>query len=183
MLELTGDRVVLVGEMNPYGADPEMALVHYPTGCSGYHLWRILGLPEDRYLALARQNLCVGAWSAPAATAAAHRLFSELPDPTPGPQTLVVLLGARVAGAFRGVTLRGGAPAPLAEWQDGADACGRARWVRLPHPSGLNRSWGAGMWSPGGTVERARRLLRLLAPRVPWGDCHPIRGLAEGPAA
>jgi hypothetical protein len=33
----------------------------------------------------------------------------------------------------------------------------------------LSRAWGRGMWAPGGTVDRARDLLREIAPHVPWG--------------
>lgn len=29
-------RVLLVGELNPYGADPEFALYCHPVGCSGF---------------------------------------------------------------------------------------------------------------------------------------------------
>ena len=175
------DRVVLVGEQNPYGADPDMALVNYPAGCAGHNLWRILGLPEERYLALTRVNLCAGSWVRGVATEQAMRLYGELPDPDPAPAlpTLVVLLGARVADAFRRVTIprRGGlrAAGTLPEWWVGDDAAARAVWARIPHPSGLCRSWGAGMWEPGGSVDRVRRMLTLEAPRVRWGATHPLR--------
>jgi len=181
---LGDDRVVLVGEHNPYGADPDMALVNYPQGCAGYNLWRILGLAEVRYLELARVNLCAGAWHRANAVAAAGRLYSDLPDPAPGIPTLVVLLGARVADAFRGITIprRVGprAAGALPEWWVGDDAAGRATWIRIPHPSGLCRSWGAGMWRPGGSVDRARGMLTLEAPRVPWGEVHPLREAGDG---
>lgn len=174
------DRVVVVGERNPYGGDPAMALVNYPTGCAGYNLWRILGLPEERYLALSRLNLCAGPWDRGIATTAAAATYARLPDPDVtlvALQPIVLLLGARVADAFRQITIRpepGGrlAPGGLGELQEGADAGGLARWIRLPHPSGLCRSWGPGMWSAGGSVERVRMLLAQVAPHVPWGTDH-----------
>jgi hypothetical protein len=173
------DGIWLVGVLNPYGGDPDMALVNYPANCSGHRLWRILGIDEDRYLALRRRNLCTDRWSRALATAAAYDVYAEVPELAPGrPASLVVLLGADVADAFRGIAssgrLRRGRPAPLDLWEASRDAAGRASWLCLPHPSGMNRAWnGRGgepsMWEPGGTVDRARRLLSEFAPHVPWG--------------
>lgn len=173
------DRVLVVGQLNPYGGDPSMALVNYPDGCSGHRLWRILGLPEERYLALGRVNLCVGEWQISAATSSASRIYDDLREPSRKyPDVLVVLLGSQVARAFRSVTVteRGGQSEPgiLPLWSVGRDALSRARWLCMPHPSGLNRSWGSGMWQSGGTVDRARGLLRSLSPHVPWGTEHPL---------
>lgn len=184
------DGIWLVGVLNPYGDDPDMALVNYPPNCSGHRLWRILGVEDDRYLAFRRCNLCTERWSRPLATAAAYRVYAEIPDPTPGrPAPLVVLLGCDVADAFRGVAsagrLRRGRLASLDLWETGRDAAGRASWLCLPHPSGMNRAWNGGrgdpsMWEPGGTVHRARRLLSQLAPHVPWGVSPPLSASASG---
>lgn len=170
------DRVWLVGVLNPYGGDLDLALVNYPSGCSGHRLWRILGVEEDRYLSFRRVNLCADRWSRSLAIATAYQIYDEIPDPGPASAAeelpLVVLLGVGVADAFRGIVdsgrLRQGhltrGPSPLALWQDAVDAAGRARWVCLPHPSGANQSWNCS------AVARARTLLAGLAPRVPWGD-------------
>lgn len=181
------DRVVLVGECNPYGPDPDMALVNYPDGCSGHRLWRILGVPEDRYLAFRRLNLCDGPWRRASAVARAAALYRGLPDPGDdhAPRATVILLGVKVADACSGITLiesvgsmyRAGA---VERWRSATDPVGRARWIHLPHPSGLNRAWGAGMWAPGGSVARARAALHLVAPHVPWGAEHPIPGFGVG---
>ena len=56
-------RVLLVGEVNPYGADPRMALYHLPRGASGDRLREILGLDDATYIRrLSRVNLCTGRW-------------------------------------------------------------------------------------------------------------------------
>lgn len=165
------DRVVLVGERNPYGASPEFALYCWPVGSAGHRLRRILGVDEDRYLAFRRLNLCAGRFVRRDAALAAARLYDSLAAARPG--GLVVLLGVQVSAAFGAFTIgtRAGISRVrgLSCWEAGSDALGRARWLSLPHPSGLCRVWGRGMWAPGGTVERARSLLRDLAPHVPWG--------------
>jgi hypothetical protein len=169
------DAIVLVGERNPYGPAEEFALYCWPEGSAGHRLRRILGVGEDRYLAFRRLNLCSGVWSRRAATAAAARLYGELADTSP--RATVVLLGVKVSAAFGAFTVasRGGLarPSALPCWEIGADALERVRWLSLPHPSGLCRAWGSGMWTRGGTVERARGLLREIAPHVSWGADDP----------
>lgn len=152
-------RVLLVGEMNPYGEDPEYALYHLPTGASGDRLRRILGLDSVAYLALGRVNLCEGRWSMPAARARAAALIRD------ASWTSYVLLGRKVAGAF-GYT----EPAFSAQqltWHQ-LDGLGREHApvvvVSLPHPSGLNRAWNV-----AGSVDKARDLLCLVVPAVQWG--------------
>jgi hypothetical protein len=168
------DRVVIVGESNPYGASPEFALHCWPTSCAGHRLRRILGVAEERYLAFRRLNLCEGPWRRRDATRSASRLYDELPLYTGSPRVLVLLLGVQVSAAFSAFTVASRAgiarPRALDRWEVGSDALDRARWLSIPHPSGLCRVWGAGMWSAGGAVQRTRDLLRQIAPHVPWGE-------------
>ena len=153
-------RVLLVGEDNPYGSDPEFALYNYPPGCAGYRLRRILGLPQHQYLALHRTNLCASSgWSMKEARRRSQLLIA---DPS-APWRVVVMLGRKVADAFEydrpffthGVASRTG---------------GKMILVSLPHPSGRN----AGSWS-GQAPMRARQILRELAPEVLWGSADDLQ--------
>lgn len=140
--------MVLVGELNPYGADPYFALYHLPRNASGNRLREILGLRDHVYEQLDKVNLCTGKWSLPAARKAAHDLLERY--------RLVVCLGTKVRTAVGGpefFTARA--------VTDGATA---QTIVSLPHPSGLNR-----MWDEPGARETARRLMRDVAPWVEWG--------------
>ncbi len=148
-------RVILVGELNPYGSDPEFALYCYPPGCSGDRLRRILGLPEDQYLSLHRKNLCDGDWSKDQAKTRALELLS--PD---APWRVMVLLGRKVTETFEKVAL----DAPLVPFSTRA-CCPRMTLVSLPHPSGRN----AASWNPK-LHERARQILCELTPELPWGS-------------
>jgi hypothetical protein len=128
---------LLVGEANPYGADPYFALYPLPEQASGGRLARILGLSESQYLRFFdRRNLCPTKWSAPVARAQAEAIRESI---RLGERTAVVLLGAKVSRAF------GLDYAPF--------TASRHLYV-LPHPSGLNR-----IWNEAGSVERARELL------------------------
>lgn len=139
-----GKSPVLVGELNPYGSDPEMALYPLPRNASGNRLRLILDLTDLEYLDYRRVNLCTGKWGIRAARAAAAEVL-EHED-----VCFAVLLGAKVCSAF-GVpyepfTVRpSGRGYPL---------------VVLPHPSGLNRAW-----NEPGAVEQAR-----LAINKAWED-------------
>jgi len=143
-------RPLLVGEANPYGGDPEFALYPSPPGCSGDRLCRlVMGLDPDDYLErFDWVNLCPSRWSTRAARGRADEIAAERAG------GVVVLLGAKVAGAF------GHAPPhkPFAVL-DGAyrdqEGAPRLRFVVLPHPSGLSRAWGV-----PGAYERARSVLR-----------------------
>jgi hypothetical protein len=119
--------VLLVGESNPYGADPEFALYSRPNGCSGHRLQsRILELQEEQYLAIWRTNLCVGDWNLQAARLRASQLVSDS-----APWRCVIMLGSKVASAFtyqRGILTSGAI----------ATAARRFRVAHLPHPSGRN---------------------------------------------
>ena len=158
-------RLVIVGESNPYGRDPSMALFHLPRHASGDRLREHLGLTDATYEALDKVNLCAGKWS----MAEARRRADELvPD-----YQVLVLLGAKVRAVFGG---RGGAA-----WGTTANVspfCAQHRsgtlpgpyhhvctLVALPHPSGLSRAWN----EPGARL-RARSILAKHAPWVPWGE-------------
>lgn len=132
-------RVWLIGESNPYGADPRYALYPLPKHASGGRLARILGMGEDEYLAaFERRNLLTGdKWSAPRAREADATL---LRDTAPGDR--LVFLGTKVAAAF-GVDYKTHLCEP-SRLVMGPDAKGRAAlifYVVIPHPSGLNRAW------------------------------------------
>lgn len=136
-------RVAVIGEMNPYGADPDMALYPLPYGASGDRLRRIMGLSMADYIALTRLNLCVGKWS----IVAARRTVAEWFRPN---YDVIVMLGRKVALAC--------ASTLVAFETDGY-------LVALPHPSGRNLVWNA-----PDSVERARSVLEKVAPGVPWGS-------------
>lgn len=133
---MSGRRLWLIGEHNPYGADPAYALYPLPHHASGARLARALGLDAATYLStFERRNLlsCPN-WSAPAARAAADDLLRE--------QThldRLVLLGAKVSAAF-GVDFRSNLFAPRFMQVGHGHLCGRTVLV-LPHPSGLSREW------------------------------------------
>ena len=118
---------LLVGESNPYGADPRYALYPLPKGSAGDRLCRLvlqMGLRE--YVkAFERVNLCAGPWSTPGAREAARRIFLARDYLKDGSQ--VVMLGAKVTNAF------GFNFAPFVVYAE--------RFVCLPHPSGLSRAW------------------------------------------
>ena len=75
-------RVLLVGEANPYGGDPEMALYHLPRGASGDRLREILGLRDATYEAIPKANLCPQEWDLREARGRAERLFYGPSDGT-----------------------------------------------------------------------------------------------------
>jgi hypothetical protein len=146
-------RVILVGEANPYGSSPEFALYCYPPGCAGYNLRRIIGLPQQQYLALHRTNLCPTDWSMREARRRAQLLIA---DPS-APWRVIVMLGRKVADAFA-------YDHPFFTHAIAPRTDGEMYLVSLPHPSGRNAS----SWS-GRAPLRAREILRGLAPEIPWG--------------
>lgn len=136
---------LLVGESNPYGADPRYALYPAPHGCAGERLCRlVLGLSRREYLTrFDRVNLCAGKWSLPVARKKALELGQEY--------DVIVLLGARVAHAFE---IKNGPFFVSTPFKiDGV--LSPQRRVTLPHPSGLCRAW-----NESGAYERARACLR-----------------------
>lgn len=148
-----GDRVLLVGELNPYGGRPEYQLVDYPDGCAGERLRRrVLGLTSEQYLACWRVNLCRRVWGMKAARAMADLLLTRN-----GPWTTIVMLGRKVATAFS---------------YDGDFFTSQKRddkyLVSIPHPSGLCR-----IWNEPGSTTKARALLRWHVPEILWGGVVP----------
>jgi hypothetical protein len=121
----------LVGELNPYGDHPDMALYPLPRNASGGRLARIIGLSRSEYLrAFERMNLCAGRWSAKAAAKAAQDMFAK------SFSAPVILLGAKVADAFRRAELLPANAQPFSTQY----AWGRTLLL-LPHPSGRNLIW------------------------------------------
>jgi hypothetical protein len=153
-------RVAIVGEVNPYGADPQFALYPDPPQSAGSRMQRLVAALDRRtYICgLARYNLCVGRWSVPEAREAARQLRED-------PLTeVVVLLGRKVAGVFwAGSPPPPFSAAPLVRRLDRASPTITA--VMLPHPSGLCR-----VWNEPDAFDRARQLLRAAAPEIPWGN-------------
>ncbi len=129
-------KILLVGELNPYGEDPAMALFPLPKLASGARLCRVLGLTSGEYLRrFDRMNLCTGYWSA-------HRAKMVAGDIRKHERcwARVVLLGAKVASAFG-----------LKPW---VPFTAVGRYVMLPHPSGRSRGW-----NEAGAAKRARELV------------------------
>lgn len=151
-------RPLLVGELNPYGADPAMALYPLPEHASGGKLARILGLSRGEYLRrFDRCNLCTGRWGTRPAYQQADALMSTT---EPGGRDFI-LLGARVSRAFgflfQPFTVR---ERPALDLGEGRLAP-RLRFFVLPHPSGRNL-----VWNRADAMGRARELLQeFLLPR------------------
>lgn len=140
--------LVIVGESNPYGGDPAMALYHLPREASGNRLRQILGLRDATYAKLHKVNLCEGPWRLQAARQRAMQLIS---DEGVG---VLILLGTKVRQAFRGPEAFSVLTSPY----------GR-HYIGLPHPSGLNRTW----LEPD-AVERARATVGPIVPWLPIGE-------------
>lgn len=134
---------LLVGEANPYGADPAFALYPLPERASGWRLATlVMGVEPREYLRrFDRVNLCPQRWSKPLAEFSAQRIMA-------GDARVVVMLGAKVTRAFRLEYL------PFTMTCD-SDFLSGKKYVCLPHPSGLCRAWNA-----PGAFEAARGVLR-----------------------
>jgi len=141
-------KVLLIGEQNPYGGDPEFALWPSPPNCSGWRLcYRILNMDSEQYLdTFDRANLCEGPWSMPKAREAARGIAAHRRGP-------MVLLGAKVCEAF-GVAFQ-----PLTVQMSllgpDRDVC------ILPHPSGRSLAW-----NDPTAAERARLLVTQMVKRL-----------------
>lgn len=143
----------LIGESNPYGADPRYALYPLPERSAGGRLCRlIVRMPAHDYIAYYRRfNLCSGSWRMKEARKTAEATLAEVRrirsvarcrgEAVYPPK--LVLLGAKVSEAFGIVfepfTVYSGT------WCD---------YIMLPHPSGLNR-----LWNEPGSYDRAHALL------------------------
>lgn len=166
--------VLIIGEDNPLSEDPRHALFPYPLGCAGHRLCEdVLNVDSGYHVATWRTNLCTGRWSVRAARERARELVVS--DGVPW--RVIVMLGRKVADAFRYVNPAADAPGCVPN-----EACevfgtqrvlhrigehpgpGRANldWitlVSLPHPSGRNR-----IWNDPSNFTRARALLAHVCP-------------------
>lgn len=146
LTQCTGPSVAVVGELNPYGADPRYALYHEPEGASGDRLRRILGLTVRSYVALSKYNLCVGKWSAPLARLKALAIWED--------HRTIVVLGSKVRSAFDRLVGKPLDKPPITRYHDESGHV----LIWLPHPSGLNR-----MWNDRINVLRSRELVETHA--------------------
>jgi hypothetical protein len=143
-------KILLVGELNPYGADPDMALYPLPEHASGNRLRQILGLSLSAYLHdHDRVNLCTGKWSLRAARDKAEEIMREREPLGHG----LVLCGRRVTDAFT----EPGSAWPLLQ----VVRLSNTYVALLPHPSGLNR-----LWNDPATAVKAREVYTELAQLV-----------------
>lgn len=140
--------IVLVGEMNPYGASPEFALYPYPRLSAGGRLCtRILGMRDRDYIALKRFNLCVGAWHLDKARKRAEELRAfHAAD-------VFVLLGRKVQSAF-GFKPR----------DPQFSVAAQGAYILLPHPSGRCL-----VWNDPAMKLRAQELVRSADPSLKLG--------------
>jgi hypothetical protein len=143
---MTECKPLIVGELNPYGKDPALALYPLPRAASGARLCRLLGISGANYLRnFDRANLCVGKWRKVDAVEEAGRLLDT-------PRPFYVLLGRKVSDVFlrmgnkesfcvRRVTIR----------------LAHHTFLLLPHPSGRCREWNSQV-----KVAQARALMVTL---------------------
>lgn len=154
-------RVLVVGEDNPYGADPQFALYPMPTGCSGYRLCHdVFAITQLRHLGLWRANLCEGKWSTKAARERVRQLF--VPE---APWTTAVLLGKKVREVVTKTLDADGVLGNFeADYYRGVDG-EQFLLIALPHPSGRNLAW-----NQPSVRANARRVLAEHIPEIPWGE-------------
>lgn len=132
-------RIWLVGEHNPYSADPRLALFPAPAQSAGARLCAMLGMGRAEYLKeFERRNLMpheVAGWSAPAARLRADEVLRAHPIGDG-----LVLLGARVSAAF-GADFRSMLFRPRFVQVGAGDVLRGLNVLVLPHPSGRSREW------------------------------------------
>lgn len=126
---------------------------------SGFRLCAIMGVDPDDYVErYVKQNLCSREWEHEAAIFAAKRIAANAMFQT-GPSR-IVLLGRRVADAFRDALVAMGASGlDRLELLEGYYCVGSSPereivLVVLPHPSGKSR-----VWNDPKALRRARKLL------------------------
>ena len=122
-------RAVLLGMNNPLSADPRYALAPFPSGSSGYRLWRLLQTRQPQvtrkgYMdGFERMNLLNSrTWSRSAAKAAAENFPSLYAGRT------IVVFGEQVRSALE-----------LPKMLIHPVQMNGCTWRQLPHPSGLCR--------------------------------------------
>lgn len=140
-------KALLVGEANPYGRDPLMALYPYPAQSAGGRLCKLLGMSTQAYLnTFDRVNLYAlppRKWSDKLAAEHAERVLREHPRSFP-----IVLLGRRVATAFGFKTI------PFFREISRLVDVTYCTFIIVPHPSGRCH-----IWNDEATVAELRRLL------------------------
>lgn len=151
-------RPLLIGELNPYGADPRFALYPLPEHSAGGRLCSlILGMDRGAYVrSFDRRNLCTGKWSMKAARAAADEIITRIAQGAP-----LILCGTKVTQAF-GFEFKPWFSFEMKRrslFMLNAEAWSRV--VILPHPSGLCR-----LWNEPRAVERTRELVLAVAPQL-----------------
>lgn len=155
------NRVVLVGEVNPYQDRRDFDLYDMPEKASGHRLReKILGVSrEDYFRRFYRRNLCVKTWSPVTAYERAASLRSEFSNYT------FVLLGKKVQKAFG----FGDVPDQVSR-VDRSDARHGRSFVLIPHPSGLCR-----FWNEPGSIPTVRYALKNAGV-----FCGPVEGVVVG---
>jgi hypothetical protein len=152
---------IIVGESNPYGADPHYALYPDPPGCAGERLChRVMGLRRGTYLSsFERVNLVQGPkWNAPVARTAAANIAADCSK-----TRTIVLLGRKVASAFGYAGWKG------IVWRPGTAYAPDLKFVVIPHPSGRNK-----VWNDRGVVASWRGVLLAALPDVPFGEADQL---------
>jgi hypothetical protein len=160
-------KILLVGELNPYGAEARYALYHEPRQAAGFRLQhKILGVnARHTYLPMWRTNLCAGSWQSDEAAKRASTLTG------PGaPWKVVVMLGVKVVKAFSGISVIGKLEMFSSVTVE-VSSKPVMTFVALPHPSGRNT-----IWNGKGAVQLARRLLAAAAPDIHWGEIDTTTG-------
>lgn len=161
-------RVTIVGELNPYGADPRYALFDLPEGASGHRLRTlVMGVRRTTYHRFRKVNLCTGIWNSKNAEETASNIPLDWHPDTDAP---IVLLGQKVASVF-GFSDRKKAVAPATQFtvQSWPVTSGGIQFLLLPHPSGLNR-----VWCDSSAFDRAKVALYKAIPSVCWGEEAPM---------
>lgn len=136
-------KILIIGELNPYGGNPDFAMYPSPARSAGHNLCcKIMGMKEDDYLELFdRANLCTFEYKKKEARKKALELR--------GKYDRMILLGKKVTSAFdlEFVSFCG----QRVIYQEGEP---EKRFLVLPHPSGRNTIWN---WPE--SIDRARAAL------------------------
>ena len=141
-------KVWLIGEHNPWSAEPKFALYPRPEHATGGRLCKALGLRNLEYLrTFERRDLLLTArWCVPAAREAAGKVLLETET-----DDAMILLGGKVAAAF------GYAFEPLK-----IHRTVRISFLVTPHPSGRSP-----VWKLPGMADRVRdAVMALVAERA-----------------
>lgn len=125
-------RLLVVGEHNSYGGDPEYALYPKPEHSAGGRLPEILGITDVELARAWRVNLCPEGWRRAESLRRAELLLE-------GPWDRYLLCGQRVRGAFQyalGIPADTRSQPTVHRW-----AVAGKDFLAIPHPSGRSRRW------------------------------------------